>query len=56
MLDKNISTLPTLKFDPLENPFIKYDIFEGNVNFTPKGTPISIITQYCEHHNISYIS
>ena len=56
MLGTNISTLPALKIDPSDNPFIKDDIFEGNVNFPPRGTPISIVTQYCEHHNISYIS
>ena len=56
MLGKNISTLPTLKTELLDHPFIKYYIFEVNVNFPPKGTPIGIVTQYCKHHNISYIS
>ena len=45
MLGKNISTLPTLKIDLSDHLFIKYDIFEGNINFTPQGTPIGIITQ-----------
>ena len=33
MLVTNIFTLPTLKIDLLDHPFIKDDIFEGNVNF-----------------------
>ena len=45
MLGTNISTLPTLKSDLSYNPFIKDYIFEGNVNFTPMGTPIDTITQ-----------
>ena len=45
MLDKNISTLPTLKFDPLENPFIKYGIFEGNISFPSIRTSIGIVIQ-----------
>ena len=49
MLGTNISTLPTLKFDLSDHPFIKYDIFDGNINFSLRGTPIGIITQYCEH-------
>ena len=56
MLGKNISTLPKLKFDLSDHPFIKDDIFEGIVNFPPRGTPIGFITQYCEHKKISYIS
>ena len=56
MIGTNISTLPTLKIDPSDHPFIKDNIFEGNFNFTPRGTPIGIITKYCEHHNISCIS
>ena len=39
-----------------DHPLIKYDIFEVNVNFPPRGTPIGILEQYCEHHNMSYIS
>ena len=56
MLGANISTLPILKIDLLDHPFIKDDIFEVNVNFPPRGTPVGITTQYCEHHNMSYIS
>ena len=56
MLGTNISILPTLKIDLSDNPLIKDDIFEVNVNFSTKGAPIGIITQYCEHHNMSYIS
>ena len=26
------------------------------MNFPPIGTPIGILSQYCEHHNMSYIS
>ena len=56
MHGKNTSTLPTLKIDLSDHPFIKYDIFEGIVDFSPRGTPIGINTKYCEHHNMSYIS
>ena len=56
MLGTNIFALPTFIIDPSDHLFIKYDIFEGNVNFPPRGTPSSIVTQYCEHHNMSYIS
>ena len=56
MLDTTTSTLPTLKIDLSYHPFIKDSIFEGNVNFPPRGTPICITTQYYEHHNMSYIS
>ena len=45
-IGKNISTLSTLKIDPSDHPFIKFDIFEVNVIFTPRGTPIVIVTQY----------
>ena len=53
ILGTNISTLPTLKIDFSDYIFIKYDIFEGNINFLQRGTPICIVTQYCEHHNMS---
>ena len=53
---KNTSTLPTLIFDLSDHPFIKDNIFEFDVNLAPIGTPIDIATQYCEHHNMSYIS
>ena len=46
MLGKNIYTLPTFKTDLSDHPFIKDDIFETNVNFPPRGTPIGIVTQY----------
>ena len=51
MTGTNIPTLPTLKIDLLDHPLIKYDIFEVN-----GGAPDGIIAQYCEHHNMSYIS
>ena len=56
MLGKNTSTLKTLKFDLSDHPFIKDDIFEFSVNFPPRGTPMGIVAQYYEHHNISHIS
>ena len=56
MLVKNTSTLPTLKIELLDNPFIKDDIFEVNANFPPRGTPIGIIKKYCVNHNILYVS
>ena len=55
-LGTNTSTLPTLKSDLSYHPFIRYYIFEGNVIFPPRGTTIDIVTWYCEHHNVSYIS
>ena len=45
MLGTNISTLTTLTIDLSDYPFIKYDIFEGNVNFPPRSTLIGIVTQ-----------
>ena len=51
----NNSTHPTLKTDLSDHPFIKDDIFEANVNFPIGGTPIGIISKYCEHHNMPYI-
>ena len=56
ILGTNISTLPTLKTDLSDHPFIKNDIFEVNVNLTPRGNPIGIVRKYCEHHNMSNIS
>ena len=47
-----IYTLPTLKIDPSDHTFIKYDIFEVNVNFPPICNPIGIVAEYCEHHNM----
>ena len=55
MIGTNTSTLTTLKVYLLDHPFIKYDIFEFNIYFPPIGTPIGIVTQYCEIHNMSYI-
>ena len=52
----NISTLPTLKNDLSYHSFVKYDIFYVTFTFPPIGTPIGIVAQYCEHHNMSYIS
>ena len=45
MLGTTISTLPTLKIDHSYYSFIKYDIFEGNVNFLRRGNPIGSTTQ-----------
>ena len=36
--------------------FTKYDIFEVTVSLPPRDNPIGIVAQYCEHHNMSYIS
>ena len=56
MLFTTTSTLTTLKIDLSDHSFIKDDIFEVIVNFPSRGPPIGITTQYCEHHNMSYIS
>ena len=56
MLVTNTSTPPILKIDLSYHPFIKDDIFEVNINFPPRFTTIGIVTQYCEHQNMSYIS
>ena len=56
MLGTNNSSLKILKPDISYHPFIKDDIFEVNVNFPPRGTPIGIVLQYSEHHNMSYTS
>ena len=55
MRGTNTSTLTTLKIDLSDHPFIKYDIFEVNVNLSLRGTPIGIVAQYYEHHNMLYI-
>ena len=52
MIDLNISALPTLKIDLLDHIFIKDEIFEAIVHFTPRVTPIGIIVHHCDHHNI----
>ena len=54
MTGTNISTFPISKIYLSDHHFIKDIIFEVNVNLPPRGTPISIIAQYCEHNNISY--
>ena len=51
-LVKNNSALTTLKIDLSDHPFIKYDIFEVNINLQPRVTPIGIVAQYYEHHNM----
>ena len=56
MTEKSVYALITLKIDLSDHPFIKYDIFEVTTTFPPRGTPIVIVAQYCEHHNMSYIS
>ena len=56
IIGTNTSTLPTLQIDLSDHPVIKDNIFEVNVNFLPRGTLIRILSQYCEHHNLSYIS
>ena len=56
VLGTNTSTLPTLEIDLSDHHFIKYDIFEGHINLPPRCTHIGIVSQYCEHHNMSYIS
>ena len=56
MLGTSTFTLPTLKIDVSDHPFIKYDIFEVHINYLPRCTPIGIVSHYCEYHNMSYIS
>ena len=56
MFGTNTFTITTLKIDLSHHLFIRDDIFEVNVNFSPRSTPIGIVTQYCENHNMSYIS
>ena len=55
MSGTNVSTLTKLKNYISDHPFIKYDIFEVTVKFPPRGTPIIILAQYFENHNIYYI-
>ena len=55
MIGTNTYTLTTLNMYLSYHLFIKDDIFEVNVNFPPGVTPIGILTQYCEHRNMSYI-
>ena len=45
-----------IKIELSYHPFIKGDIFEININLPPRDTPIGIVPQHCEHHNMSYIS
>ena len=56
MIGTNIYYLTALKNDLSEHPFIKYDTFEVNVTFPLRGTPIGIVSQYCENHNMYYVS
>ena len=56
MLGTNISTLSILKINLSDHPFIKYDIFEVHNNSPSRGNTIDIVAQYCEHHNMPYIS
>ena len=56
MTGTNFYILPKFKSDLSYHPFIKYDIFEFNVTFLPRGSHIDIDVQYCEHHNMYYIS
>ena len=55
MTGANIFTLPTLKLNLSDYPFIKYDIFGVDVTVPPIDTHICIVAQYCEHHNMAYI-
>ena len=48
--------LPTLKIDLYYQPLIIEDVFEAAINFPPQSTPVGIVSQYCEHHNMSHIS
>ena len=52
MLGENNHTLPTSKIDLSYHPFIKYDIFEVNVNLPPRGNPIG--SKLTLTSNISY--
>ena len=54
MKGKENSSLPTIKIDPFDHPFIKDDIFEATVTFPQRGTPIGIITYYCDRNNMTY--
>ena len=45
MTGTNVSTLPILKIDLSDHPFIKHDIFEVTVTFSPRGSPIGIVAQ-----------
>ena len=56
MLGTNTSTLPTLKTDLSDDLFITDYLFEVSISFSPRENLIGIVTQYCEHHNIEYIS
>ena len=45
-----------MQIDLSDHPFIKYDISDVTVIFPPRGTTMGIVSQYCEHHNMYYIS
>ena len=53
MLGTNISILPQLIIDLSYHPFFNDSIFEVNINFPPRGTTLDIVTEYCQHHNMS---
>ena len=54
MTGTSFSILPRLKIILLGHTLNKYDIFEVTVTFPPRGNPIVIVDQYCDHHNMSY--
>ena len=54
MTGTHISMLTMIKIDISYNPFIKDDIFEATVIFSPRGTPVGMVFHYCENHNMSY--
>ena len=54
MTGTHISMLTMIKIDISDNPFIKDDIFEATVFFSPRGTPVVMVFHYCENHNMSY--
>ena len=48
--------LSNIKIYILDHPFIKEDICEATVTLPPRDTYIGVVDQYCENHNMSYIS
>ena len=53
MTSTNVSTLPTLKIDLTDHPYIKDDVFEVTINFPQRINIIEMVAQYCEHQNIT---
>ena len=47
------SSLLTIKMYLSDHLFVKYDIFEATVKFPPRGTPIVIITYYCDNNKMT---